>query len=146
MKTVPPDLLIPDSLSLHIYHLDEGAEADSVIELLEAAGIGNEWSIQRPTEASNAILVPILFEDVSLDEYALRMRRMRRSMDLLKALSKPNLDTIKGFGLSVAMRIHTSEYYLPLPEDFVRECGRLGLEICIFNCRAFSNASSAVTR
>ena len=40
----------------------------------------------------------------------------------------------------------SSEYYLPLPEDFVRECGRLGLEICIFNCRAFSNASSAVTR
>lgn len=140
------DLLIPDSLSLHAYHLDDDSEADVVIELLEAAGIGNEWSIQRPTEATNSILVPVLLDNASLDQRALEFRRLRRSLDLLKVMSKPNIDTIKSFGLSIAMRLHTSEFYLSLPEDFVHECGRLGLQICICNNRAFAIGNSADTR
>jgi hypothetical protein len=119
-------------LALHVYHLDDGPEADAVIALLTEAGIGPEWHIERPNEA-NAILLPIELQDRVDESWQVRQRKLELAVARLCMLRPEPLGAIRQMQLSTAMRIHTREFYLPLPANFVRECGRLGLEICILN-------------
>ena len=60
-------------------------------------------------------------------------RKLAAALELLRSISPDTLDKIRDLRLDTAMRIHTPEFYLPLPSEFVRECGRLGLDICILN-------------
>ncbi len=122
-------------LALHIYHLDDGDETDKIIELLKSSGVGSGWTIERPSEDTNAIFVPIEIDIGTMESFEIRQRKIIKSLSLLTELNKDGINRIKGFNLNVAMRIHTSEFYLPLPGEFVTACGQLGLEICIFNTR-----------
>src|SRR5262249_21513288 len=117
---------------------DDGPESDAVISLLKDAGVGDDWTIQPPNGDTNAIFIPIPAETGKLESSAAMADPFKKAQQLLQALERPPIDSIKALSLSVAMRIVTSEFYLPLPEDFVRECGRLGLEICIFNSTSFA--------
>ena len=126
-----------ESLALHNFHLDDGEEVDRVIQFLEPSGIWSKWPIERPTKETNAIFIPVKIPDAGLEEWEVREQKLEKSLDLLRALDKRSIDAIKALSLSVAMRVHTIEFYLQLPDGFVSECGRLGLEICIFNLKAF---------
>ncbi len=125
-----------DSLALHIYHLDEGEEADRVIQLLKPFGIGDKWPVERPTEQTNAIFVPVEIRDIATEVWEIRQQKLNKSLALLRALDRKTVDAIRALDLSVAMRVHTTEFFLPLESEFVSECGRLGLEICIYNSKA----------
>lgn len=118
-------------LSLHIYHLDEGPEADEVVALLTRAGVVSD--IERPTLESNAIFVPVACDATGREEWQVRQAKLAAGTELLRRLRPGPLEAVRGLGLRTAARIHTPEFYLPLPAEFVRECGRLGLEICVFN-------------
>lgn len=122
-----------DLLALHVYHLDDGPEADAVIGLLTEAGVGSDWRIEGPDEDdSNGIIVPVEWNG-DTKSWQVRQGKLEIAVELLRKLRPGPLDTIRGMQLRTAMRIHTREFYLPLPASFVRECGRLGLEICILN-------------
>jgi hypothetical protein len=118
-------------LSLHVYHLDEGPEADEVVALLTEAGVSA--AIDRPTAESNAILVPVILDPTGLEEWQVRQAKLVAGIELLRRLRPEPLKAARALGLATAARIHTPEFYLPLPAEFVRECGRLGLEICVLN-------------
>ena len=122
-----------DLLALHVYHLDDGPEADAVIDLLSKAGVGSEWQIERPSDDNNAILLPIELHSGGDETWQGRKRKLKTAVNRLRKLHPDSISDIRGMQLSTAMRIHMNEFYLPLPSDFVRECGRLGLEICILN-------------
>lgn len=122
-----------DLLALHVYHLDDGPLADDVIALLTEAGIGPEWRIERPNGDSNDILLPIELADGNKKLWEVRQEKLEVAVARLRKLRHDPIDTIRGMQLRTAMRIHTREFYLPLPADFVIECGRLGLEICVLN-------------
>jgi hypothetical protein len=125
--------LLMNLLSLHVYHLDDGPDADAVIALLTQAGVGPEWQIERPDGKSNDISLPIELEDGDIKAWQVRQKKLEIAIARLRKLSPDPFDAIRGMQLRTAMRIHTREFYLPLPGNFVRECGRLGLEICILN-------------
>ncbi len=120
-------------LALHIYHLDDDEEADAVIALLTDAGVELDWKIERPNEDTNAILLPITLDDDGTEPYQIRLKKLEIAVARLRNLRPEPISAIRELDLDTAMRIHTSEDYLPLDSDFVRECGRLGLEICVFN-------------
>ncbi len=120
-------------LALHVYNLDDGPETEAVIALLTEAGVGSEWQIERPNEATNAIFLPIEFHDGGAQSWQVRQKKLELAVTRLRKLRPDPIGAIRGMQLSTAMRIHTREFYLPLPANFVRECGRLGLEICILN-------------
>lgn len=122
-------------LALHIYHLDDGEESDKIIKLLKSTGIEKKWNIEPPSEETNAIFIPVELNAKNLESWKMRDKKLSRSLSLLSKLDKDVIDNIKSSGLSTAMRIHTDEFYLPLPGNFVAECGRLGLEICVFNTK-----------
>ena len=117
-------------IALHIYHLDDNEEAEEIIQLLNQAGIGERWLIERPTEETNAIFVRVNVAESNDEEWKIRQRKFKKAVELLGDLDEETIHKIKG---SVAMRIHTPEFYLPIPAKFVWECGRLGLEICILH-------------
>jgi hypothetical protein len=120
-------------LALHVYHLDDGPDTDAVIALLAEAGVGPEWQIQRPTEETNAILLPVDLDGAGRKLWQVRQQKLEKAVALLSMLQPAPIDDIRASHLSTAMRIHTTEFYLPLPANFVKECSRLGLEICILN-------------
>jgi hypothetical protein len=118
-------------LALHIYHLDDGPEADAVVALLTEAGVTKDWPIERPNEEANDVSLPIELDDKGVESHQLRQAKFEMAVDRLSRLRPEPISQISKMRLSIAMRIHTKEFYLPIPADFVRECGRLGLEICI---------------
>ena len=120
-------------LALHVYHLDDGPDADDVIALLAEAGVGSDWRIERPNGDSNAVLLPIELDNGVTESWRVRQTKLEIAVARLRELRPGPISAIRGMQLKTAMRIHTREFYLPLPGDFVRECGRLGLEICILN-------------
>src|SRR5262245_12414454 len=120
-------------LALHVYHLDDGPEADAVIALLTQAGVSSEWAIERPTEETNGIFVPVELNGGGPEAWQVRQQKLEKAVVLLSKLKPVPIGDIRASGLQTAMRIHTREFYLPLPANFVKECGRLGLEICILN-------------
>jgi hypothetical protein len=126
-----------DLLALHIHPLDDNEEADEIIALLTQAGLSSDWTIEKPTEATNALFVPVEIQSGALADWEIRQQKLEKALVLLRALQPATIAAIQECGLDVAMRIHTEEFYLPLPVAFVRECARLGLEICIFNTRSF---------
>lgn len=124
-------------LALHVYHLDDDSFADHVVHCLKEAGVARDWKIERPTDATNAILLPVDPDEDDSDSWEDRNRKIEIAVDYLRRMRPEPLDVIRESGLRIAMRVHTREAYLPLPVEFVRECGRLGLQICILNERLF---------
>lgn len=122
-------------LALHVYHLDEGPETDAVVALLVEAGVGLDWVIERPNDDSNAILLPIEMDGGNKESWQVRNEKLELAVARLRNLWADPINAIREMQLRTAMRIHTTEFYLPLPAGFVSECGRLGLEICILNNR-----------
>jgi len=121
-------------LGLHISPLDEGEECDRVISLLRR-DVTNSWTIEKPTEKTNAIFVPIKIKNRNYEPGELCERKLKKSLKLLKSIKKTTINSIKKFDLDVAMRIHTEEFYLSLSWEFVKECGRLNLEIDVMNTK-----------
>jgi hypothetical protein len=123
-----------DLLALHMYHLDDDDEADQIIQLLKRNGLESQWRIERPNENTNAIFIPVLLDDGALTEtWQIRQAKFNKALGLLLALNQETINAIKNLGLRVALRIHTDEFYLPIPSDLVTACGNLGLEICILS-------------
>ena len=125
--------------ALHIYHLDNDEEADKIVRLLESTGIGNRWTIERPTDETNAIFVHAGKsgqDDDSRDE-----QLFHEAQELVRTIDRKTVEAIKAMDLCLALRITTSDFYLALPEDLVAECGIVGLQICVFNTRAFEAGS-----
>jgi hypothetical protein len=120
-------------LSIHIYHLDDDEEADAIVNALESLGIGERWTIERPTDETNAIFVPV-GNDQQHDE---DQGPYQAALELVRAMDRETVEAIKAMDLRVALRITTSDFYISLPESLVSACGILGLEICIFNTKAF---------
>jgi hypothetical protein len=120
-------------IAIHIYPLDDNEEAEEIIQLLNQVGIGERWVVERPTEETNSILVRVNVAEASNQESKVREQKWERAIFLLGELDKETIHKIKGMDVDVAVRIHTPESYLPIPAEFVSECGRLSLEICIFN-------------
>ncbi len=122
-------------LALHIYHLDEGEEADRVVQILREGGLGPDWRIERPTEATNAIFVPAEVENEPGEGWQIREQKLARALVLLRALGRKAIEAIRALDLQVAMRIVTADWVLPLSAEFVAECARLDLGIFIVNTR-----------
>lgn len=122
-------------LGLHIHHLDDGEEADKIIQMLRLSGVDGRWSIKRPTDETNSIIIPVNISNTFAEDWRTRQQKINESIKLLQVLNKKTIDIIKELGLNVAMRVHTKETYIPFSEEFVKECGRLGLEICVLNTR-----------
>ena len=120
-------------LALHVYHLDDGPAADAVIALLAEAGVGPEWQIERPNGDGNDITLPIELDGGGKESWQVRQEKLELAVARLRKLRPDPIHAIRAMQLCTAMRIHTTEFYLPLPASFVKECGRLGLEICILN-------------
>jgi hypothetical protein len=122
-------------LAIHIYHLDNDEEADEIVHTLESLGIGESWTIERPTNETNAIFVHV-GKNQQLDKNQ-RVELYQEALELIHAMDKKVVEAIKARDLRVALRITTSDFYISLPEDLVSACGILGLQICIFNTKAF---------
>jgi hypothetical protein len=125
--------LLMNLLCLHVYHLDDGPDADAVIAFLTQAGVGPDWHIERPDGESNGISLPIELDDGETESWRVRQKKLEIAVGRLCKLRSDPINAIREMQLRTAMRIHTREFYLPLPSNFVRECGRLGLEICVLN-------------
>lgn len=128
-------------LGIHIHPLDDNEEADEIIDLLRRGGVSEEWVILRPDGESNSIFIPVEIVLGQLSEAHVRQAKLAKALGLLRALQPVTIGDVRSFGLEVAMRIHTRESYLPLPAEFVHECGRLGLDICVQNVRELPKSS-----
>ena len=120
-------------LGLHIHHLDEGDLADEIVEILKSKLTSENWVIERPTEETNAIFVPVDVGDTDKKSYLISSQKFDRAVILLQQLTTETITAIRATGLSVQMRIHSDEGLLPIPASFVAACGRLNLGIYI--CR-----------
>lgn len=122
-------------LAVHIYHLDDDKEADEIVHILEFLGIGERWTIERPTDETNAIFVRVV-KNQQYDENR-RVELYQEALELVHAMDRETVEAIKAKDLCVALRITTSDFYITLPEGLVFACGILGLQICVFNTKAF---------
>ena len=113
-----------NELAFHVYHLDDGPEADAVIAFLTDAGIGSKWRIERPTDETNSILIPIELESNSAHCPPFDPPNLEKAVAFLRTLRPEPLAAIRAMQLSTAMRFHTRGFLLQLPTDFVNECGR----------------------
>ena len=129
-------------LALHVCPLDDDSEADQVVQLLTKDGIPDTWRVERPTEATNGLFVPVELDLLPKEDWQIRQQKLAKSRKLLDKLKVETVRAIRAMGLGIAMRIHTQEFYLPLPWEFVSACGRLELEICIFNDSDFDDDES----
>ena|SRR5215203_3853185 len=104
-------------LALHVYHLDDGPEADDVIALLAEAGVGSEWQIERPNEDTNAIFLPIDLDNGGGELWQVRQKKLAIAVARLRKLRPNRIEAIREMQLSTAMRIHTRSftYRCPLP-------------------------------
>jgi len=121
-------------LALHIRHLDDGPEANDVLQALRAAGLSDEWRIERPSEATNALWAHVEVEESGEEGWRCREAKLDKAVQLLGALDPGALRALcQRTELGLAMRIHSAENFIPLSAAFVQECGRLGLEILVVN-------------
>lgn len=123
-------------LALIIKPLDDNEEAEEIAPLLPGTGIGVEWEIQRPTEETNAIIIPVVENEQVPAEHWKREQQLRghldRAIELLRGLERSTVAEIQRLHLDVFIRIHIPETYLFLPPDFTEACGRLGLELRVY--------------
>ena len=120
-------------LGLHIHHLDEGELADEIVVILKSTLTSESWVIERPTEETNAIFIPVDVDNTDKESYLICSQKSDRAVILLQQLTRETITAIRAMGLSVGMRIHSDEGLLPIPASFVAACGRLNLGIYI--CR-----------
>lgn len=117
---------------LQIYHLDDTDESvNEIVSILQRRRLQEGWTINKPTEESNSILIRYNRKEKFEPEYIERNFLLNNVVDFLIPFEKEQIDEVKAFQLGVMLKIVTEEFALPVPAKLLAECGRLGVDLYI---------------
>jgi len=125
-----------DEVILQIHHLDDNEEADLVLQHIGSAVAAVRCRVERPTEASNSILV---FCEADPEKHSRdRLSAMlENACRLVEALESSKVQAISDLGLAISLVVRSAAWQVQIPPDLARACGQKGIGIRIEDVEKF---------